>query len=286
MVDRQPRAQAGWPESSKLAQDLGQGLGGDNIGHGSGLSSRSLPPITYTTSRPSGAASQTFAQPYAFPHTIETNSSHANFDPHEHRHSSISTTSNSSIHSASTLSSYSESTASGPAASSYNSNSISFKSSAHQATHASHLLTLQRSFPVDIPVDMTPRYTTQPPQSPLSTGSADASPVTAPSTISDAWSQSDSHYTHSGSSIPSATFPQDRYMCPSCGKAFSRPSSLRIHSHSHTGEKPFHCPQRGCGKAFSVRSNMKRHERGCHAERKAGETGKTNTCREILPAAG
>ncbi|KAH6651837.1 hypothetical protein BKA67DRAFT_537688 [Truncatella angustata] len=63
-----------------------------------------------------------------------------------------------------------------------------------------------------------------------------------------------------------AAFPQsqDRYICQTCNKAFSRPSSLRIHSHSHTGEKPFKCPHSGCGKAFSVRSNMKRHERGCH----------------------
>lgn len=65
----------------------------------------------------------------------------------------------------------------------------------------------------------------------------------------------------------SASFPQsqDRYICQTCNKAFSRPSSLRIHSHSHTGEKPFKCPHAGCGKAFSVRSNMKRHERGCHS---------------------
>lgn len=64
-----------------------------------------------------------------------------------------------------------------------------------------------------------------------------------------------------------ATFPQtqDRYICQTCNKAFSRPSSLKIHSHSHTGEKPFKCPHAGCGKAFSVRSNMKRHERGCHS---------------------
>jgi uncharacterized Zn-finger protein len=66
---------------------------------------------------------------------------------------------------------------------------------------------------------------------------------------------------------PSAAFahpPTDRYVCPTCSKAFSRPSSLRIHSHSHTGEKPYKCMHLGCGKAFSVRSNMKRHERGCH----------------------
>ncbi|KAL7934185.1 hypothetical protein V8C35DRAFT_36674 [Trichoderma chlorosporum] len=71
------------------------------------------------------------------------------------------------------------------------------------------------------------------------------------------------HYLNPSNGIP---FPptQDRYICQTCNKAFSRPSSLRIHSHSHTGEKPFKCPHTGCGKAFSVRSNMKRHERGCH----------------------
>jgi len=72
---------------------------------------------------------------------------------------------------------------------------------------------------------------------------------------------------HYISASSQASFPQsqDRYICQTCNKAFSRPSSLRIHSHSHTGEKPFKCSHAGCGKAFSVRSNMKRHERGCHA---------------------
>jgi uncharacterized Zn-finger protein len=72
------------------------------------------------------------------------------------------------------------------------------------------------------------------------------------------------HHYISASSQATYPQPQDRYICQTCNKAFSRPSSLKIHSHSHTGEKPFKCPHSGCGKAFSVRSNMKRHERGCH----------------------
>ncbi|KAK4108781.1 hypothetical protein N656DRAFT_792262 [Canariomyces notabilis] len=72
------------------------------------------------------------------------------------------------------------------------------------------------------------------------------------------------HHYIAPSSAASFSQSQDRYICQTCNKAFSRPSSLRIHSHSHTGEKPFKCPFPGCGKAFSVRSNMKRHERGCH----------------------
>ena len=81
--------------------------------------------------------------------------------------------------------------------------------------------------------------------------------------------QTQSHHHHhhfSPSSIPPYSQSPDRYLCTQCSKAFSRPSSLKIHMHSHTGEKPFKCGHPGCGKAFSVRSNMKRHEKGCHGD--------------------
>ncbi|KAF9820392.1 hypothetical protein IEO21_01401 [Rhodonia placenta] len=52
-----------------------------------------------------------------------------------------------------------------------------------------------------------------------------------------------------------------RYECNYCGKGFTRPSSLKIHTNTHTGEKPFTCPYEGCGRSFSVQSNMRRHAR-------------------------
>ncbi|KAJ3910359.1 hypothetical protein F5879DRAFT_487243 [Lentinula edodes] len=55
--------------------------------------------------------------------------------------------------------------------------------------------------------------------------------------------------------------PPAKYECTYCGKGFNRPSSLKIHLNSHTGEKPFLCPVEGCGRSFSVLSNMRRHAR-------------------------
>ncbi|THU95398.1 hypothetical protein K435DRAFT_779063 [Dendrothele bispora CBS 962.96] len=52
-----------------------------------------------------------------------------------------------------------------------------------------------------------------------------------------------------------------KYECNFCGKGFNRPSSLKIHLNSHTGERPFVCPVEGCGRSFSVLSNMRRHAR-------------------------
>lgn len=102
-------------------------------------------------------------------------------------------------------------------------------------------------------------------QRPLPSNFPPPAPVTVQSSSNLPTSNPWEHH-HYISPSSQSTFPQsqDRYICPTCKKAFSRPSSLKIHSHSHTGEKPFRCPHAGCGKAFSVRSNMKRHERGCH----------------------
>ncbi|PPQ77191.1 hypothetical protein CVT25_011037 [Psilocybe cyanescens] len=72
-----------------------------------------------------------------------------------------------------------------------------------------------------------------------------------------------------------------KYECTYCGKGFNRPSSLKIHLNSHTGEKrelktlliskgcisdvprisAFVCPVESCGRSFSVLSNMRRHTR-------------------------
>ncbi|KAG0324633.1 hypothetical protein BG000_002141, partial [Podila horticola] len=58
-----------------------------------------------------------------------------------------------------------------------------------------------------------------------------------------------------------ASSASGRYKCQYCSKRFSRPSSLRIHTYSHTGERPFKCSEEGCGRQFSVQSNMRRHLR-------------------------
>lgn len=52
---------------------------------------------------------------------------------------------------------------------------------------------------------------------------------------------------------------KNRYGCKFCSKLFSRPSSLRTHVNTHTGDRPFVCPYENCSKEFNARSNMTRH---------------------------
>ena len=124
-----------------------------------------------------------------------------------------------------------------------------------------------RSFPSPSSASGPPGLVFQRPLPATESASGAVNPVsaqqgTSPVDQSNPWQHH--HYIAPSTSAAFASQQTDRYVCDTCNKAFSRPSSLRIHSHSHTGEKPFKCPHAGCGKAFSVRSNMKRHERGCH----------------------
>jgi len=61
--------------------------------------------------------------------------------------------------------------------------------------------------------------------------------------------------------LPQLPPTDSKYDCPYCGKRFDRPSSVKIHITSHTGEKPYVCVFPGCGRRFSVNSNMRRHLR-------------------------
>lgn len=109
-------------------------------------------------------------------------------------------------------------------------------------------------------------YNNHPQQMPLPTNFPPPVPVPGPSLppldaqMGPVWRHH--HYYPPGNPPPFPPQPQERYICPTCSKPFSRPSSLKIHTHSHTGEKPYTCTYAGCGKSFSVRSNMKRHEKG------------------------
>jgi hypothetical protein len=54
-----------------------------------------------------------------------------------------------------------------------------------------------------------------------------------------------------------------KYTCSVCRKLFERPSTLRTHMNSHTGERPFACLNKSCKRSFTVRSNMMRHHKKC-----------------------
>ncbi|KAJ3724426.1 hypothetical protein C8R42DRAFT_623420, partial [Lentinula raphanica] len=65
----------------------------------------------------------------------------------------------------------------------------------------------------------------------------------------------------------------NKYECRYCGKGFLRPSALKIHIISHTGDKDYVCPEENCGRRFGVRSNMLRHIRLVHQNSHSQSSG-------------
>ncbi|KAL8712072.1 MAG: hypothetical protein Q9225_006999 [Loekoesia sp. 1 TL-2023] len=151
-----------------------------------------------------------------------------------------------------------------------NATTYAYPPPAHAAT-APPPIYYQRPLPTNFPPPPPPAPAPVPMDPAISNSQQHQSPIEQGSSP---WQHQHQHhhYISPSSSAALSGQPQDRYVCQTCSKAFSRPSSLRIHNHSHTGEKPFKCPHPGCGKAFSVRSNMKRHERGCHGSSDLGDT--------------
>ncbi|KAI7877288.1 hypothetical protein K492DRAFT_171818 [Lichtheimia hyalospora FSU 10163] len=83
-------------------------------------------------------------------------------------------------------------------------------------------------------------------------------------------------YSSSTTSTASDHKTVNKYFCSYCRKGFSRPSSLRTHTYSHTGEKPFVCTVKGCHRRFNVHSNLRRHLRTHQPHHDTMNTGSSN----------
>lgn len=53
--------------------------------------------------------------------------------------------------------------------------------------------------------------------------------------------------------------PKKNFCCQQCQKAFNSLEKLKVHSYSHTGERPYCCSQPDCSKAFVSKYKLLRH---------------------------
>lgn len=75
---------------------------------------------------------------------------------------------------------------------------------------------------------------------------------------------------------------EEEKFCPfeGCNRYFEKPSKLKIHIRSHTGDRPFTCTAEGCTKAFTRADHLKRHIITSHEELAIAEDVQQFSCEE------
>lgn len=56
------------------------------------------------------------------------------------------------------------------------------------------------------------------------------------------------------------TKPRKNFPCQLCDKAFNSVEKLKVHSYTHTGERPYKCTQQDCTKAFVSKYKLLRYK--------------------------
>ncbi|KAG9347988.1 hypothetical protein JZ751_004007 [Albula glossodonta] len=72
--------------------------------------------------------------------------------------------------------------------------------------------------------------------------------------------------------------PRKNFPCQLCEKAFNSVEKLKVHSYSHTGERPYRCTHQDCSKAFVSKYKLLRHM-ATHSPEK---THKCNYCEKMF----